>query len=55
MGQFYLSLAVINPLLNPGSEQYLGYYIEDKIHISFTETLGTESVIYIEDFKIVTD
>ena len=53
--QFILSLNFINPLINPGSQSYLSYYIEDVSYLKFTRKLGADSNGHVEDYAIETD
>lgn len=46
----YYTLYFVNPLINPDSDQYLSYYLEDKNYITFSDTVGEESRLFIEDY-----
>ena len=43
-GELFASLIYVNPIINPGSDEYLRYYIEDMNFISFSTTQGGHSV-----------
>lgn len=45
----------MNPLINPGNQNYLSYYIEDVSYLKFTRKLGADSNGHIEDYTIETD
>ena len=45
----------VNPLINPGSTDYLDYFVEDRNFISFTMIQGAYSTAYIQDYTIDTD
>ena len=53
--ELFAGLIYINPLINPGSTDYLDYYIEDTNFISFGQTVGTQLFCYAEDYSIQTD
>ena len=53
--QFIIGLFFINPLINPGDQEYLSYYIEDKNYFKFTRKLGSDCNGRIEDYTIETD
>ena len=50
-----MNLYYINPLLNPGSIDYIDYDINDLNFVSFTPQSGTISTGYLEDYEIETD
>lgn len=39
-GNLYFSLYFLNPLINPQSEDYLTYYLEDSNYITFSQDGG---------------
>ena len=53
--QFVVGLLHINPLINPGDQKYLSYYLEDQSYVRFTRKLGSDSNGRIEDYTIETD
>lgn len=55
MGQFMLSQAFINPLINPGNENYRDYYLEDRNFIAFTSRQGAIIVSHVQEYTIITD
>ena len=55
MGQFLLTQCFINPLLNPGSADYIDYYLEDRNYVAFTSNLGTYSNAHVQDYTVITD
>jgi hypothetical protein len=55
VGQFILTQFFVNPLLNPGSQEYIDYYVEDTNFVAFTSKMGTYSNAYVQDYKIITD
>jgi len=54
-GEFFISLTFVNPLINPGSTEYMDYYLEDKNFMSFTKTVGGYAIGNVEDYAINTD
>lgn len=55
VGQFIFTLYYANPLINPGSKDYLSYYLEDKNYIAFTTELGAYSNGFVQEYSIETD
>ena len=47
-GQLYAHLIYINPLINPGSDNYLSYYVSDLNYIAFSKQNGAFSNAYLE-------
>ena len=54
-GAVFVNMVYVNPLINPGSTDYLDYYLEDKNFFTFSRTQGSYSIGYLEDFAIETD
>ena len=52
MGGYVANLYFVNPLINPGSVDYLDWEINDLNFISFNEQEGKLSIAYIEDYTI---
>ena len=52
---FFYTIYFINPLLNPDSQQYLSYYLEDSNYVIFSARGGEECQLWMEDFTITTD
>lgn len=46
-GAVYATLIFTNTLINPGSSEYLDYYIDDRNYITFTRNEGAISVGYL--------
>ena len=46
-GAVYVNVVYVNPLINPGSTDYLGYYLEDKNFFTFSRTQGSYSIGYL--------
>lgn len=46
------SFFYINPMINPGSADYLSYYMEAKNFVSFTKNLGAYGIGFVEDYTI---
>ena len=49
-GQLIGHILFVNPLLNPGSVDYLDYYISDQNYLSFSTKNGAFVNAYIEEF-----
>ena len=54
-GRFVLNFYFVNALINPGTSQYLDYYLNDFNYMQFTQTLGASAYGYITEFDITTD
>ena len=54
-GNFFYTIYFLNPLLNPGQEDYLTYYLEDSNYVIFSSTGAEEAQILVEDYTINTD
>lgn len=55
VGQFLMTQFFINPLLNPGSQDYLDYYLEDRNYLAFTSKMGGYSNVHVQDYTVITD
>ena len=53
--ELYAGLMYVNPLINPGTVDYLDFYLEERNFISFGQTIGSHLTSYIEDYSIQTD
>jgi hypothetical protein len=51
-GQLFASVAFVNPLINPGNTDYLGYFVEDRNFIPFTQTLGGVAFADVQEYTI---
>jgi hypothetical protein len=49
---FFYTIYFINPLINPDSEDFLSYYLEDSNYIMFSATGGEECQLMMEDYHI---
>jgi hypothetical protein len=54
-GQFQFSFVYVNPIINPGSQNYLEYFLDDRNYLRFTTKLGARSTGYVQDYSIETD
>jgi hypothetical protein len=52
---FFYTIYFINPLINPDSEDFLSYYLEDLNYVMFSATAGEECQLFMEDYHIETD
>lgn len=55
LGTFTLNFLFVNPLINPSSQDYLGYYLEDRNYIAFTTSFGGYGNAFIGKYTINTD
>jgi hypothetical protein len=49
-GTLFFTLYFLNPLINPDSQSYLKYYLEDSNYIAFSQNGGEESRLFVEDY-----
>lgn len=54
-GPFMASFFYINPMINPGTADYLSYYMEAKNFVSFTKNVGAYGIGFVQDYTIETD
>jgi len=47
---FYLNIYFLNSILNPNSQHYLSYYLEDRNYLQFTDTFGGLINIYMDKY-----
>lgn len=52
---FFFTFYFINPVVNPGSTDYIKYYLEDKNYVQFGSQQACEAYLYITDYTINTD
>lgn len=54
-GPIQFNYYFLNTVINPGVNEYLGYYLEDKNYFTFTRSLGTTANLFISNYNILTD
>lgn len=52
---FHFNVYILNTLINPGSQDYITYYLEDRNFILFTTAYSSLVSIFISDYEITTD
>lgn len=52
---FHFNVFLLNTLINPSSQDYITYYLEDRNFILFTNTYSGILSIFVSDYEITTD
>ena len=52
-GELTFNFYFINPVLNPGKEQFVSYYLDDNFTFNMLE--GVESNLYFSNYEVITD
>ena len=55
LGTFTASLYAVNPIINPGSIDYLDWEVDDSLFLTFSLQQGGMLIQNIEDYTIETD
>jgi hypothetical protein len=50
-----LNFYFINPILNPGSKEFINYYLEDRNYFLFNTATGVTANIYYSEYSVTTD
>jgi len=52
---FFLNVYFLNSLVNPNSEQYITYYLEDRNYVQFTTNVGGLVNVFVSRYEVTTD
>ena len=54
-GELTFNFYFINPVLNPGKNEFVGHYLDDSNYFTFNLAEGVESNLFYSDFNVETD